>query len=93
MQIAAPTLTEALVVAAGRQLHGEMAALIDRLRLTVEPLTEARAYAAIRGYLSWGKGFHRARLNSIYAFAREHDFSLLFIGDDFSRTDVASALA
>lgn len=93
--IAAPTLTEALIVAAGRELHGEMAALIDRLDLTVEPLTVARAYAAVSGYTQWGKGFHRAKLNFAdsfaYALAKEHGCPLLFVGNDFAQTDVEPA--
>ena len=48
--IAAPTLTEALVVAKGRELFGEMAALIADLTMTVVPFTEHHAYAAVRGY-------------------------------------------
>lgn len=94
--VSAPTLTEALIVAAGRQLHGEMAQLITSLMLTVVPLTEARAYAAARAYRRWGKGFHHAKLNLgdafSYALADEKDCPLLFVGDDFSQTDMKPAL-
>lgn len=94
--IAAPTLTEALIVAAGRRLHGEMASLIDDLALAVVPLTEALAYAAVRQYLRWGKRFHPAGLNFgdcfAYALAKEHDCPLLFVGDDFAKTDVKPAI-
>jgi ribonuclease VapC len=93
--ISAPTMTEALIVAAGRQLHGEMAALIDALMLTVTPLSEARAYAAVRAYRRWGKGFHLAKLNFgdafAYALAEEMNCPLLYVGDDFARTDVQRA--
>ena len=95
--MAAPTLTEALVVAAGRRLHGEMARLIDDLALAIAPLNEAAASAAVRAYLAWGKGFHPARLNFgdcfAYALAKEHDCPLLFVGEEFARTDVKPALA
>ncbi len=95
--IAAPTLTECLIVAAGRGLHPEMGVLVSDLQLTVVPLTEARAYDALRAYLTWGKGFHRAGLNLgdsfSYALAKEHNSPLLFIGNDFALTDVTSALA
>jgi ribonuclease VapC len=94
--IAAPTLYEALIVAAGRQLHGEMGYLIGDLFLSVQPLTEERAYAAVRGYCQWGKGFHPASLNYgdcfAYALARENACPLLFVGDDFAQTDVEKAL-
>lgn len=93
--IAAPNLTEALIVAAGRELHGEMALLIDRLSLTVAPLSEDLAYAAVRSYLRWGKGHHRAALNICdsfaYALAMEKNCPLLFVGMDFSLTDVTKA--
>jgi len=95
--IAAPTLAEALIVAGGRQLHGEMAALIGRLDLSIAPLTETRAYVAVREYMRWGKGFHPAKLNFgdcfAYALAKEHDCPLLFVGEDFAKTDVKAALA
>lgn len=94
--IAAPTLTEALIVAAGRELFGEMAALIADLTMTVVPFSEAHAYAAIRGYQSWGKGYNRAKLNICdsfaYALATEMACPLLFVGDDFSLPDVPKAL-
>ena len=94
--IAAPTLTETLIVAAGHRLHGEMGRLLDDLAPVIVPLSEARAYAAVRAYLSWGKGFHAAKLNFgdcfAYAVAKEHDCPLLYIGNDFAITDVESAL-
>lgn len=95
--IAAPTLTESLVVAARRRLHGEMANLIDALAPTIVPLTTARAYAAVRAYRDWGKSFNVAKLNYgdsfAYALAKEHDCPLLFVGNDFALTDVTPALA
>ena len=94
--IAAPNLTEALIVAARRRLQGEMARLIADLTLTVVPLDKAAAYAAVSAYRKWGKGFHRAKLNLgdafAYALAKERDCPLLFVGDDFKRTDVTPAL-
>ena len=97
IRIAAPTLTEALIVAAGRALHGEMARLIDDLALTVEPLTGELGYAAVRAYLRWGKRHHPAALNICdafaYALATAHNCPLLFVGNDFAQTDVIAALA
>jgi ribonuclease VapC len=56
--------------------------------------------AAVRGvaeaYVRWGKGRDRARLNFgdcfAYALAKERDCALLFVGEDFAKTDVTSAL-
>lgn len=85
-----------MIVATGRELGGEMGNLIGDLELTVVPLTEALAYAAVRHYLSWGKGFHPAGLNYgdcfSYATASEHDCPLLFVGNDFAKTDIRSAI-
>ncbi len=95
--ISAVTLTESLVVASGRQLHGEMGRLIGELQLSVVPLTEARAYDAVSAYARWGKGANPAGLNICdvfaYALATEHECPLLFVGNDFALTDVTSALA
>jgi ribonuclease VapC len=95
--MSATNLTESLVAAARRQLHGEMARLIDALAPVIVPVTEARAYAAVRAYLRWGKGFHEAKLNFgdcfAYALAKEHECPLLFVGNDFAQTDVQSALS
>lgn len=50
----------------------------------------------IQAYLQYGKGVHRAGLNMgdcfAYALAKALDAPLLYKGDDFPRTDVASAL-
>ena len=96
MLIAAPNLTEALIVAARRGLHDEMARLIDAFELIVVPLTEPLAHAAVRAYRHWGKGFHPAGLNFgdcfAYALAKEHDCPLLFVGDDFAKTDVKATI-
>jgi len=52
--------------------------------------------AALAAYLRYGKGYHPARLNLAdcfaYALAKKLDAPLLFKGDDFSKTDVRSAL-
>lgn len=94
--IAAPTLTEVLIVAAGRELHGEMAALVAGLSMAVVPFSESLAYAAFRGYKRWGKGYHPAGLNICdsfaYALASERGCPLLYVGNDFARTDITSAI-
>lgn len=51
---------------------------------------------ALTTYLRFGKGFHPARLNLAdcfaYALAKRLDAPLLYKGDDFTRTDIRSAL-
>ena len=51
---------------------------------------------ALAAYLSFGRGFHPARLNLAdcfaYALAKQLDVPLLYKGDDFAKTDIRSAL-
>lgn len=95
--LSAGSLAELLIAAAGKDVLDEMQRLVAGLDPAVVPLTEPRARAAAEAYRKWGKGFHRAKLNLgdsfAYALAREHDCPLLFVGDDFAKTDIASALA
>jgi ribonuclease VapC len=59
-------------------------------------VTPASARHVARAYERWGKGFHPAGLNFgdcfAYALAKEHSCPLLFVGKDFSKTDIASVL-
>lgn len=91
------TLTEILIVSLGRAVEPQMNALLDRFGFTIVPVTEERAKAAAQAYRRYGKGWHAAGLNFgdcfAYALAREHDCPLLFVGDDFARTDVKPAFA
>lgn len=47
-------------------------------------------------YRCWGKGYHPAGLNFgdcfPYQLASERNFPLLFLGQDFARSDIRSAL-
>ncbi len=73
-----------------------MTQLIEELAPFVIDLTEDLATDAAEAYRRWGRSFHRASLNLgdcfAYALARRRECPLLFIGDDFSLTDIASAL-
>lgn len=94
--ISAGTLTETLIVAARRNVVEEMERLIDGLGLEVEALSPAAARRIVTAYMKWGKGMHPAALNLgdcfAYDLAKEHDCPLLFIGNDFAKTDVGNAL-
>lgn len=95
--MSAGTMAEALIVAGRRGVGMEMAALIDGLGVAVVPLSPADARRVADAYSRWGKGAHRAGLNFgdcfAYALAKERDVPLLYVGDDFARTDVKAALA
>jgi ribonuclease VapC len=94
--ISAGTLAELLVVAARRGLGPAAARLLERFGLTVVPVTEQSAVQVAEAYSRWGRGVHPAALNLgdcfAYAVAKEHSCPLLFVGDDFSKTDLVSAL-
>jgi ribonuclease VapC len=95
--ISAGTVAEALIVARQRQAGDAMAALIEGLGAIVSPVTQASATHVADAYDRWGKGVHIAGLNFgdcfAYALAKDLNFPLLFVGEDFARTDIKSALA
>ena len=94
--ISAGTMAEALIVAARRNLRDEMETLIQDLAIEVISVTPAAARRIAAAYEQWGKGVHPAGLNFgdcfAYEAAKEHACPLLFVGDDFTKTDIASAL-
>ena len=94
--ISAATLAEALIVAGRRDRAEEIAAMIDLLGFEVVPVTEASARRIAAAYAQWGKDVHPAGLNFgdcfAYELARERDCPLLFVGEDFAKTDVQPAL-
>lgn len=92
--VSAGTMAEALIVASRRGVVDEMTQLLDELDLQIIPVTAASARRIGQVYKQWGKGVHPAGLNFgdcfAYALAKEYSCPLLFIGDDFSKTDVES---
>ena len=94
--ISAATVAEALIVARRRNLSAEMASLIDGLGLEIASITLAAARRVADCYAQWGKGVNPAGLNFgdcfAYEVARSHACPVLFVGEDFARTDVVSAL-
>jgi ribonuclease VapC len=94
--ISGGTVAEALVVSARRGVGADMARLIDGLGFEIGPVTLISARNVADAYETWGKGLHPAGLNFgdcfAYALAKERGCALLYIGTDFSKTDVTSAL-
>jgi len=95
--ISAGTLAEALIVAARRGLGEAMERLIEGLGVEVAAVTGASARRAAAAYMRWGRGVHEAALNYgdcfAYVVAKENQCRLLYVGDDFSRTDTAGAFS
>lgn len=94
--ISAGTVAEALVVAARRNVREEMESLIDGLGFEIAPVTQASARRVAQAYENWGRGVHPAALNFgdcfAYEVAKERGCRLLFVGDDFTRTDIGRAI-
>ena len=93
--ISAGTVAEALIVARRRNVGAEVASLIDGLGFRIVSLTPLGGRQVAQAYDRWGKGVHAAGLNLgdcfAYALALEHDCPLLFVGNDFSKTDLQAA--
>lgn len=94
--ISAGTLAEALIVARSRGIADEVRRMVDRNGIEVVPVTAATADRMADAYARWGKGSHPAHLNLgdcfAYALAEEVRAPILFVGQDFARTDARSAL-
>lgn len=78
--------------------EAEVRGLLGHARIRVVAMTDTEAHGALAAYARYGKGRgHKAQLNMSdcfsYACARAHGVPLLFIGNDFSQTDIPSALA
>jgi ribonuclease VapC len=99
-RISAATFVEIGAVVDTRTTAGgsrQLDALLRRARIVIEPVTEEQAYLARQAYSDFGKGRHPAALNLgdcfAYALAKAIGEPLLFKGNDFTKTDIASALS
>ena len=98
VEIGAPTLFETAMVLLSRMGDQGLASLTDFLqRFSVEviPFGDCHWRVATEAFGRFGKGRHEAALNlgdcMTYATALIQGGSLLFVGDDFERTDVEAA--
>ncbi len=96
--IGAPTLTElGLVLEGGFKLDAR--AVLERFlrdfEVVIIPFGDLHWLEAIEAYRRYGKGRHPAALNFgdclSYATASLAEQSLLFVGDDFAKTDLRFA--
>jgi len=74
----------------------ELDLLLHKARIEIVPVNEEQFELARRAWRDFGKGRHPAGLNigdcCSYALSKYSGEPLLFKGDDFSKTDVQSAL-
>lgn len=103
LRIGAPTLVEASLVfesrrsRAGSRAKGdeEVLNLVKELGVTIAPFGEVEWHRAVEAFAKYGRGRHKAGLNFgdclAYATASTAGDSLLYIGDDFTHTDLTQA--
>jgi ribonuclease VapC len=96
--VGAPTLFEtALVMVRSFDLPGRalVSRFLEEREVVVIPFDEVHWGVAAEALIRYGKGRHPAQLNfgdcMAYATAVIADEPLLFVGDDFSKTDVPVA--
>ena len=98
--VSAATLLETSMVIESR--HGEAGGreldlLLARAQVEIVPVTAEQVALARHAFRKFDKGRHPARLNFgdcfSYALSRLSGEALLYQGEDFSKTDVVSALA
>jgi ribonuclease VapC len=94
--ISAVTVAEALIVAFRRNVGEEMACLIEGLGFEIIDVDGKSARRVADAYTKWGKGAHPAALNFgdcfSYVVAKEYSCRLLYVGEDFSQTDLDNDL-
>jgi ribonuclease VapC len=98
VRMGAPTLVETSLVFMGRRRKpggAEVDELVKELGITVVPFGESEWRVAVDAFTRFGRGRHQAALNFgdclAYASAAAAGDSLLFVGDDFTHTDVVPA--
>jgi ribonuclease VapC len=96
--ISAASVVETSMVLIGRSGPTARQLVVEFLRdgnFQIEPVTADQASIAVDAFLRYGKGRHRAGLNFgdcfVYALAKATGEPLLYKGNDFAQTDVASA--
>lgn len=94
--VSAGTAVEIGITATGKGVSEAMKELLRSLPVRVVPTDGPMVDLAVEAFRVYGKGRHPAGLNYgdcfSYAAARHYDCPLLFIGNDFSLTDLRSAL-
>ncbi|UXS39566.1 type II toxin-antitoxin system VapC family toxin [Agrobacterium tumefaciens] len=94
--ISAGTLAEAMIVAQRRDRSRELEMLIEGLSAEIRPVTPKSARGVSEAYRIWGKGIHPAGLNFgdcfAYELAKTEGCPLLYVGNDFSQTDILGVI-
>lgn len=95
-RISAVSLLEAHIVVRGREhptMLGKLQRFLEEIGAIVMPFDERQVHLADAAFQRYGKGQgHPAQLNlgdcAAYALAKSLDEPLLFVGNDFAKTDI-----
>jgi len=93
--IGVPTLLETIMVLTGRlgqDARPMVHAFLRRFQVEIVPFNEDHLDAAVTAFIRYGRGRHPASLNfgdcMSYAIASIAGMPLLFVGNDFTKTDI-----
>jgi ribonuclease VapC len=93
--ISAATVAETLIVAGRRGVRDEIDRLLRSFPFQVINVTDESARRAAEAHEKWGRGARTAWLNYgdcfSYELAKSYSVPLLFVGDDFAKTDLQPA--
>lgn len=94
-RIGSPTVVETAIVLSsrrGKPSLNEVVELIEELGVTIVPFDTLQMSAAVGAFERFGRGRHKAALNFgdclAYGTAAAARDSLLYVGQDFSKTDI-----
>lgn len=94
--VGSPTIVETRIALSrklGRDAWGEVDRLLTLFGIRVVAFSPKHAEVAQDAFLRFGKGRHPAALNfgdcMAYAVAKVAGAELVYVGDDFARTDIA----
>jgi len=98
LAVGASTMVETVIVLSNklrRDPRAQLSRFLREMEVEVIPFTAEHYEAAVDAFQRYGKGRHAAALSFgdclTYAVARLSGLPLLFMGDDFSRTDLRPA--
>ena len=96
--ISVVSIVETVIALTRKQLNieaSEIDGVLSTLGIAVRPVDVNQGLLARRAFLQYGRGRHPARLNFgdcfPYALAKARGDTLLFKGEDFSKTDLIPA--
>ena len=95
-RMSAGTLAELMIVGSGKGLAAPLQEFMASAGIAIVPVDEDMARRVGDAYFTWGKGVYPAGLNFgdcfAYALAKSLVAPVLYVGNDFSKTDCKAAL-